>query len=152
MIYKPYDYQQRATRWVADHPRCCLFLDNRTLNLLVGLLVPHTAPHIIEAVNTNSYLARVRVFGKLGNTATIVGHARLHISLQAFPKLINKLVLHHNAQLLTCFQITCQLRKRIKQRALNATLAAHGRQRTFINSATTYQTKHLHGLCLALSM
>lgn len=27
MIFKPYEYQERAIRWVLDHPRCGLFLD-----------------------------------------------------------------------------------------------------------------------------
>lgn len=27
MIYRPYDYQRTATRWIIDHPRCGLFLD-----------------------------------------------------------------------------------------------------------------------------
>lgn len=41
MIYKPYDYQQRATRWVADHPRCCLFLDmglGKTVSTLTAVV------------------------------------------------------------------------------------------------------------------
>lgn len=27
MIYRPYDYQRTAQRWIIDHPRCGLFLD-----------------------------------------------------------------------------------------------------------------------------
>ena len=27
MLYRPYDYQKTATRWILDHPRCGLFLD-----------------------------------------------------------------------------------------------------------------------------
>lgn len=27
MIYRPYEYQRTATRWILDHPRCGLFLD-----------------------------------------------------------------------------------------------------------------------------
>lgn len=27
MIYKPYEYQRTAMRWILSHPRCCLFLD-----------------------------------------------------------------------------------------------------------------------------
>ena len=27
MIYKPYDYQRTAMRWILDNPRCGLFLD-----------------------------------------------------------------------------------------------------------------------------
>ena len=27
MIYRPYEYQSTATRWIIDHPRCGLFLD-----------------------------------------------------------------------------------------------------------------------------
>lgn len=27
MLYRPYDYQKTATRWILEHPRCGLFLD-----------------------------------------------------------------------------------------------------------------------------
>ncbi len=27
MIYRPYDYQRTATKWILQHPRCALFLD-----------------------------------------------------------------------------------------------------------------------------
>jgi len=27
MLYRPYDYQRTATRWILEHPRCGLFLD-----------------------------------------------------------------------------------------------------------------------------
>ena len=27
MIFKPYDYQRTAVKWILDHPRCALFLD-----------------------------------------------------------------------------------------------------------------------------
>ena len=27
MIYKPYDYQKTAMRWILEKPRCGLFLD-----------------------------------------------------------------------------------------------------------------------------
>ena len=27
MIYRPYEYQRTATRWILQHPRCGLFLD-----------------------------------------------------------------------------------------------------------------------------
>ena len=27
MIYRPYEYQRTATKWILQHPRCGLFLD-----------------------------------------------------------------------------------------------------------------------------
>jgi SNF2 family DNA or RNA helicase len=40
MIYKPYEYQQTATRWIMEHPRCGLFLDmglGKTVSTLTAI-------------------------------------------------------------------------------------------------------------------
>lgn len=40
MIYKPYDYQRAATRWIIDKPRCALFLDmglGKTVSTLTAI-------------------------------------------------------------------------------------------------------------------
>lgn len=40
MIYKPYAYQREATKWIIDHPYCCLFLDmglGKTVSTLTAL-------------------------------------------------------------------------------------------------------------------
>lgn len=41
MIYRPYEFQQRAQEWVLDKPRCCLFLDmglGKTVITLTAIL------------------------------------------------------------------------------------------------------------------
>lgn len=40
MKFKPYEYQRTATKWILDHPRCCLFLDmglGKTVSALTAL-------------------------------------------------------------------------------------------------------------------
>src|SRR5574344_2918417 len=40
MIYRPYEYQRTAMRWIKDHPRCGLFLDmglGKTVSTLTAL-------------------------------------------------------------------------------------------------------------------
>lgn len=40
MIYRPYDYQRTATKWILQHPRCGLFLDmglGKTVSTLTAL-------------------------------------------------------------------------------------------------------------------
>lgn len=40
MIYRPYEYQQTAMRWIIDHPRCGLFLDmglGKTVSTLTAI-------------------------------------------------------------------------------------------------------------------
>lgn len=40
MIYKPYDYQRTATKWILDYPRCGLFLDmglGKTVSTLTAI-------------------------------------------------------------------------------------------------------------------
>ncbi len=40
MIYRPYEYQRTATRWILDHPRCGLFLDmglGKTVSTLTAI-------------------------------------------------------------------------------------------------------------------